>query len=341
MDIPSEKDANNLPVEPDKVEVKRNYIFLIRHGESRWNQAQSSCNVCGMLSESDHGLSDTGREQSEQLGKTLANVKKDLQYGSLQAARAWERPWLERALSSSVVVCSPFTRALQTAIIALEDILREQTGALKVSGCAREVKTSVCSMDSIGSLKGKELRENLRSELSLFYKDEVFDSWLAAALQRVDFADVETEWWSETPDSQDEIKARLGSLMDLLTANGNGSSSIVVGHSNIFREMFRHFLGDSIWSDIADSVRTHYLPNCSLIGIAVEDDGSRRSITEVAPLLGVVLPQASVPRSLFPLPPSRCCLPEEKATSGTISGPQVSQPRQCILTSCNGSRLWG
>merc|ERR1719482_2210215 len=91
----------------------------------RWNQAQSSCNVCGMLSESDHGLSDTGREQSEQLGKTLANVKKDLQHGSLQAARAWERPWLERALSSSVVVCSPFTRALQTAIIALEDILRE------------------------------------------------------------------------------------------------------------------------------------------------------------------------------------------------------------------------
>jgi len=125
-----------------------------------------------MLGECDHGLSDEGREQAQQLGKNLATAKKDLQYGTLPAARMHERPWIERALAPDSIICSPFTRALQTAVIALEDILKENNKTLKVVPDAREIKTSVCSMDSTGELKGQDLRDHLRKELELFYKKD-------------------------------------------------------------------------------------------------------------------------------------------------------------------------
>merc|ERR1740117_2057526 len=105
----------NETTQPTKNQVSKKFIFLVRHGESRWNRAQGTGNVCGMLGESDHGLSDEGREQSENLRRLLANAKINLQCGKVPG---WERVWLERALNPDVIISSPFTRAMQTAVIA-------------------------------------------------------------------------------------------------------------------------------------------------------------------------------------------------------------------------------
>lgn len=326
------------------------YVFLVRHGESRWNRAQGDCNVCGMLGETDHGLSDEGREQSDQLRMRLAEARIRLKTGKVLM---WERPWLERFLSPDAIVASPFTRAMQTALIALDDII-EKHGKLKVSPVVREVKTSMGSMDSTGSLTGQDLLQRLREELERLGADDcdAWKSWVESALKRVDLSDVGEKWWSDSADSQSEIVERLETWFDSILAGNAGSSTIVVGHSTFFRNLFKHFAADSVQLDIAESVKAHNVPNCSLIGLRVENLDNERRVTEICPLLDTQLKPADiVPTSLFPLPPSRCCLPQspydnEAETEGAPppsigDGVRRSQPRVCVLAACNGSRLFG
>ena len=56
---------------------KKKTIFLIRHGESVWNEAQADKNVVGMFSEVDHPLNGDGRIQSEGLAAHLAREARE------------------------------------------------------------------------------------------------------------------------------------------------------------------------------------------------------------------------------------------------------------------------
>lgn len=47
---------------------KRKTFFLIRHGESKWNEAQSKINIAGML-DRDHPLTDLGISQAQSLNE--------------------------------------------------------------------------------------------------------------------------------------------------------------------------------------------------------------------------------------------------------------------------------
>ncbi|RYG94891.1 hypothetical protein EON65_56780, partial [archaeon] len=47
---------------------KRKVIFLIRHGESKWNEAQSKINITGML-DRDHALTELGIAQAGELNR--------------------------------------------------------------------------------------------------------------------------------------------------------------------------------------------------------------------------------------------------------------------------------
>ena len=39
-------------------------FFLIRHGESKWNEAQSKINISGMVLDRDHALTEDGKKRS-------------------------------------------------------------------------------------------------------------------------------------------------------------------------------------------------------------------------------------------------------------------------------------
>lgn len=49
-------------------------FFLIRHGESKWNEAQAAMNLKGMANK-DHALTDTGMSQAERLNRTWRKKK--------------------------------------------------------------------------------------------------------------------------------------------------------------------------------------------------------------------------------------------------------------------------
>ena len=47
----------------------RKTFFLIRHGESKWNEAQSKINIGGMILDRDHGLTEQGMKQAAELNQ--------------------------------------------------------------------------------------------------------------------------------------------------------------------------------------------------------------------------------------------------------------------------------
>jgi broad specificity phosphatase PhoE len=137
----------------------RKTFFLIRHGESKWNEAQSALNLGGML-DHDHCLSRTGVEQCLDFNRrwhefasvtaaesaTIASSSADSAAGgsasatdhapasgSESAASASSLSSAEAApdlmdgflfeqkfMRADVVYSSPLTRALQTALLTLK-----------------------------------------------------------------------------------------------------------------------------------------------------------------------------------------------------------------------------
>src|SRR3982750_1747997 len=81
-------------------------IWIVRHGQSAGNVARDAAEAAGlplidiMTRDVDTPLSDLGREQARALGHWVGEMSED------------QRP--------SVVLCSPYVRARETALIVLE-----------------------------------------------------------------------------------------------------------------------------------------------------------------------------------------------------------------------------
>jgi hypothetical protein len=114
---------------------QRQVFFIIRHGESIWNQAQSSRNVAALI-QYDHSLTEKGIEQADNVNamwkremssRTSSSsssppnifshhpIDKDFDENDLNAY------YTERFLKATNVFSSPLTRAIQTALVALKD----------------------------------------------------------------------------------------------------------------------------------------------------------------------------------------------------------------------------
>ena len=126
----------------------RKTFFLIRHGESKWNEAQSALNLGGML-DHDHCLSRTGIEQCLDFNRrwrefAAVTAAESAAGGSASAtdpapasaasasatssssssAEAAEAidgfSFEQKFMRADVVYSSPLTRALQTALLTLK-----------------------------------------------------------------------------------------------------------------------------------------------------------------------------------------------------------------------------
>ena len=91
------------PVSPVDLPTEQ-VVFLVRHAESRWNAAQANMSPMGMIWENDHGLSQEGRHQAEELRRKLAEAKEHLPRNAEKAK------WLTRLFSPDVVALAHFAR---------------------------------------------------------------------------------------------------------------------------------------------------------------------------------------------------------------------------------------
>ena len=149
-------------------------VFFVRHGESRWNEAQAKKDVRGLLSQVDHPLNEVGYQQARALQGAL-RAALDHPEGVDLSSPASEAAALRGMFSATAVWSSPLTRALQTTLVGLAPLLGATRGggggggggeaeeveakadrfkmSLKVN--ARE-KKNLGGLDTVGACCGEE-----------------------------------------------------------------------------------------------------------------------------------------------------------------------------------------
>eukprot|EP00427_Karlodinium_veneficum_P041379 CAMPEP_0169267712 /NCGR_PEP_ID=MMETSP1016-20121227/47303_1 /TAXON_ID=342587 /ORGANISM="Karlodinium micrum, Strain CCMP2283" /LENGTH=114 /DNA_ID=CAMNT_0009352155 /DNA_START=180 /DNA_END=522 /DNA_ORIENTATION=+ len=107
-----------------------------------------------MFKECDHGITKEGRNQAERLRHCIDN------------ASSADDPWHFRFGRPCVIFISPLTRALQTAVIALNGII---TSNRDFGITMSAEKKNFCGQDSTGIAVGPAIKDRLLQELEHLY----------------------------------------------------------------------------------------------------------------------------------------------------------------------------
>jgi broad specificity phosphatase PhoE len=239
-------------------EIEKEF-FLIRHGESKWNEGEKNMDVFEMLGV-DHALNQTGVEQALSFNAKWKAFEKGQRAGgnedggssgsvgsssSFSDLHALQR----RFLAAERVISSPLTRALETALLTCRDhpALDPARGGqdLMLFRNLREKKNGKMSLDTVGKATGPEIEVRVRKELMQTQGGALDAAMVDVVLTpQIDTNDCDSMWWTSAShgDSQSSLKMRFNELWGTLKYIKE-SSAVLVGHSLFFREMQRGFLG--------------------------------------------------------------------------------------------------
>jgi len=253
----------------------RHTIFVIRHGESKWNEACEEKNVSG-LADFDHELSLEGIKQAEQLNETW---KQDT------GADATTKLFKE----AKGVVASPLTRAVQTALVGLHGHPAIAKGLL-LSRVIREKKNRV-GLDTVGNTIGDAIAVKVEKKLGHELKDPAKAQQLMVP---IDPGDAHSDWWTKPKDHDNEerLVERLTDFLGrvhMLQQHGY----IFVGHSLFFKQMMVSFCGKTLKDakpDLYEELRKCKFCNagCASVTIEYPEDG-KPEIVDVELMFGTTL----------------------------------------------------
>jgi len=237
-------------------------IFFIRHGESKWNEAEHDIlkhgNVASgaakMASGRDHPLNHVGIQQAISLNRRWKATKQrqniqpeDLSEGGTFGAEPLEAD-NEAFFNADLILSSPLTRALQTCLLGLADhrVLNEK--GLTLQRQLREVKNRI-GWDALGKEVGERIKTRVREQLM---KEKNLQPKQLANLSaedirkvtspKIDLNDCMSHWWDPGRDTRMELSERLTDLIHTLRYS-TAKTIICVGHSLFFREICRAFIG--------------------------------------------------------------------------------------------------
>lgn len=276
------------------------YVFFVRHAESRWNAAQAAgvTGLYDMFCEGDHGLSEKGRVQAEELNRSFIEARNVI---SNSKRSSWSSIWLQRLIQAETILSSPYVRAIETAVIGLQDI-RSINRKVIVTRDAREMRSSMLAVDCSSSAVGDQIKTRLSEDLEWIYaqagKNEQGKALTMGLSEQLDISDVQEEWCPALAESVVDLDSRHAALLQRIESCSEGSSCIVVGHSYYFKRFFATYMSQGVHDqvpDVAASLEEHVVPQCAVVGMKIvfEDSGSPL-IKEVAPLLGTNLKPPSV-----------------------------------------------
>jgi len=265
-------------------------VFFVRHGESFWNKGQHEFDLramCMMASRHDHALSDEGIEQARSLERDILRaISLPKQSGNrglstssqgsfastptsptLEADMSME----EKFLACKMVFCSPLTRALQTATIALRPLLlkpkhRPDPATVQVISESRE-RRNRGGRDSEGSKTGDAIKQKMKGWLKGIAEEyqEVIDN--------IDCSQVQDKFGTEVETTGD-VEKRMDEFITKLKECPE-TCIICVGHSHFFRECFRMYGRND---ESARKFRSTILRNCGVVGVRIEfNEGSDAS----------------------------------------------------------------
>lgn len=224
-------------------------VYLIRHGESRYNAGVKQRSLLALVGEKDHGLSQRGVEQCLAL---RARIQERLAVGDEDAL----------AISGAAeALSSPLRRALQTAHLALGS-----SRLVALADGREHCAFPVLSRDSVGTRRSL-LEDELKKELPQV---------------SVDVSSIDKEvWWTVAERSQ-SVQQRLNRLLLDLHQRAEEQPAVFVGHSRAIREIFRQFAPDPDGYDEQQrqqhhDFKTRIVENCAVVKLKVgrsHDDDS-------------------------------------------------------------------
>eukprot|EP00301_Raphidiophrys_heterophryoidea_P013057 c20399_g1_i1.p1 GENE.c20399_g1_i1~~c20399_g1_i1.p1 ORF type:complete len:461 (-),score=136.46 c20399_g1_i1:1402-2784(-) len=251
-----------LVAQPSTLPVKKT-LYLVRHGESVWNKAQSDLNVVELVSHTDHPLHKHGVQQAQALcsliDKTDAHSASEMNFRAAQA-----------------ILVSPLTRAIQTALVGLRPIIfapsrKSILPTLKLAANARE-KRNAGGRDSSGQAVGQEIRkralETLKPNLSV-------EDWANSDFEKIvfDTLEVEVKWWIDHKEPEEDVQNRTSELMWQLRYM-HESHIILVGHSHFFREIMQHFVSPGcVNPELAAKLKEKVIVNCGVMKLDLDFSG--------------------------------------------------------------------
>lgn len=284
----------------------RKRLYLVRHGESRWNRAQARRNVVGMLAFRDHPLNVKGAQQAVNMNKRWrfeANMEssrreedddilnqtfnpaqmnkigfpQDQNSSELKIdsdgdipSKSFEAGFFE----ADAIFSSPLTRSLQTALLGLQYHPCALQSKIKLLTCAREVQ-NLLGKDSMGVVCGEEsftrAKQLLQQECG-----NVHSAW-EAGVSGVDPYDAESEWWIATKESRSSVVSRMEDFINTIHYRPE-TNIIVVGHSLFFRQLFQYLPCQLDTTDPAyeakqtllEQLRLFKIENCGIVGLDLD-----------------------------------------------------------------------
>lgn len=246
---------------------QRKKVFFIRHGESKWNAAKRGHNVYKMVREHDHPLNEQGYCQALSLQQAIRSA-----LGGSETSNGPSS--LQQMAQAGALWASPLTRAMQTAIVALEPILTSTGGVLELKLNVRE-KKNFGGLDSIGRVCGNECYTRALAELRSLDASEGGPSeadMSRVSDLRVDPVEVMEEWWSEGAEDSKSLGERMHELIYQLE-HASADVIIVVGHSHYFRALFSRFLHPAFFArdpGLAKTLQTKSVPNCTVLDCDID-----------------------------------------------------------------------
>ena len=248
----------------------RKEIFIVRHGQSKWNVAKSETHVQHMLQQYDHELTAVGIQQAETFNARWKELQKSKDKGTNSQQ---DESDLETFLSATAIFASPLTRATQTALLTCEDhpMLTKSQGGLTLLSNLREVKSGPGSFDTVGSHSGG----GISSHVSTMLSRDMGAMRAKKVVVPIAPYDAVGEWWTpiSNKDHKEDVSARFRELWSFLRYGTDAETIVLVGHSSFFLRLMRDHMSPDFKQnnhDWADALATQKLDNGAGLRLSVE-----------------------------------------------------------------------
>ena len=265
----------------------RKRIFFVRHGESKWNEAQRDINFASMM-KFDHPLTLVGVQQSQALGERAAIACSHGRAGILVNANvsSMSPPTLSppsspppsspfrstsqvtehqysaqgAELCASYEECetcyvSPLTRTVQTSCLLLQSHPNTFIGKMHqvCLQSLREIK-GVGGLDTVGIEQGDAILERARKKLAELVNDGGHSASRLSSGIAFDSNDAVGQWWTSETDSDNsqDVDERMFDFLEAMRFDED-EAVIVVGHSLFLQQLISRIVPTG---DVDESLNT-------------------------------------------------------------------------------------
>eukprot|EP00668_Euglena_longa_P019016 GGOE01023703.1.p1 GENE.GGOE01023703.1~~GGOE01023703.1.p1 ORF type:complete len:458 (-),score=116.06 GGOE01023703.1:711-2084(-) len=263
------------------------HVCIIRHAQSEWNAAQEAGAYHRMI-RCDHPIDHIGREQAQEFRQRWVLLEEPDP----------DDPYVDSFMNAEVVFCSPFTRAIQTCLLALEGHPTLRQKGITLLSSAREIK-KLGGFDSVGKASGDRIVARVKEQMcSIMPSQDV-----GRLIPRIDLYNTVSEWWTplNSTDTTRSLNERFEDFMCTLKYREE-KSMIVVGHSLFFLDLLNRYLSPEFRKknpELSHDLRTRKLANVACMGLTIDFSQTYPQVVDAELMFGTALCGHKVRTSWF------------------------------------------